>query len=95
MYYLKYAFNYFSLCLENSFFNLYLFDICYFMQEPIETVVLEEQQSEVVVNPPLPPNQVHVCFAFFGNIIFRPCSIYVSDSLFYLKLTYMLLYVGP
>ena len=54
---------------------MYRFDICYFMQEPIVTVVLEEHQSKVVVNPPLPPRQVHVCFAFFGNIIFRPCSI--------------------
>ena len=74
---------------------MYRFDICYFMQEPIETVVLEEHQSEVVVNPPLPPSQVHVCFALFDNIIFYPCIVYVSDSLFYLKLTYMLLYAGP
>ena len=30
------------------------------MQEPIDTVVLEEHQSEVVVNPPLPPIRVVV-----------------------------------
>ena len=77
------------------FFVLPEIDICYFMQASIEPVVLEEHQIKVVVNPSLPPSQVHVCFAFFDNIIFRPCSIYVSDSLFYLKLTYMLLYVGP
>ena len=53
--YLKYSFNYVSLSLEKSFCTLYRFDICYFMQEPIVIVVLEEHQSEVVVNPPLPP----------------------------------------
>ena len=74
---------------------MYHFDICYFMQESIQTVVLEEHQREVVVDPPIRPRQVHVCFAFFGNIIFRPCSIYVSDYFYYLKLTYMLLYAGP
>ena len=41
-----------SLCMFCRF--IYLFDICYFIQEYIETVVLEEHQSEVVVNPPLP-----------------------------------------
>ena len=45
------------------------------MQEPIESVVLEEHQSQVVGDPPFPPTQVHVCFAFFENIFFRPCSI--------------------
>ena len=74
---------------------MYRFDICYFMQESIEIVVLEEHQSEVVLDPPLPAYQVHVCFAFFGNIIFRRCSIYVSNSFYYLKLTYMLLYASP
>ena len=39
------------------------------------------------------PPAMYVCFAFFGNIIFRLGSIYVSDSLFYMKLTYMLLYM--
>ena len=32
---------------------MYRFDICYFMQESIEPVVLEEHQSKVVVDPPL------------------------------------------
>ena len=72
---------------------MYRFDICYFMQESIETVVLEEHQSEVVVDPPFSPRQVHACFAFFRNIIFHPCSIYVSHSFYYMKLTYMLLYM--
>ena len=61
------------------------------MQESIEPVVLEENQSEFVGDPPFRPYQVHVCFAFFENIIFYPCSIYVSDSLYYLKLTYVTL----
>ena len=49
-------------------------DICYFMQESSELVVLEEHQIQFVGDPTLPP-QVHVCFAFFENIIFCPCSI--------------------
>ena len=57
------------------FFVLSDIDICYFMQESIEPVVLEENQSEFVGNPTLPARQVHVCFAFFEKIIFRPCCI--------------------
>ena len=45
------------------------------MQGTIEPLVLEENQCEVVADPHLPPRQVHVCFAFFENMIFRPCSI--------------------
>ena len=41
--------------------------------------------------PTSSPRQVHVCFAFFENIIFRPCSIYVYDSFYYLNLTYVIL----
>ena len=80
-----------SLIICLVFFVLSYIDICYFMQESIELVVLEEHKSEVVVNPPLPPLQVHVCFTFFENIICRPCSIYVSNSFYYLKLTYVTL----
>ena len=71
---------------------MYRFDICYFMQASIQPVVLEEHQSEVVGDQPLPPCQVHVCFTFFENIIFRPCSLYVFDSFYYMKLTYVTLY---
>ena len=72
---------------------MYRFDIYYFIKESIETLVLEQHQSKVVVDPPLPlAARYTVCFSFFGNIIFRPCSIYVYDSFYYLKLTYMLLY---
>ena len=35
----------------------------------------------------------YVCFTFFGNIIFRPFSIYVFDSLFYMKLTYICYFI--
>ena len=66
-------------------------EICYFMQASIEPLVLEEHQSEVVGDPPLPPRQVHVCFTFFENIIFHPFCIYVSDSFNYLKFTYVTL----
>ena len=65
--------------------------ICYFMQSPSEALVHEEHQIEVVVDPPPPPRQVHVFFSFFENIIFHPCSIYVSDYFYYLKLTYVTL----
>ena len=68
------------------------------MQEPIVTVVLEEHQSEVVVNPPLPPKQVHVHVSLSLVVRhFLPNSIYVSNSLFYMKLTYIYatLYAGP
>ena len=41
--------------------------------------------------PTSSPRQVHVCFAFFENIIFHPCSIYVYDSFYYLNLTYVIL----
>ena len=61
------------------------------MQASIEPLVLEEYQSEVCGDPPLPPHQVHVCFVFFENIIFHPCSIYFSDSFYYMKLTYVTL----
>ena len=73
------------------FFVLSNIDICYVMQGTIEPLVLEEHQCKVVADPPLPPRQVHVCFAFFENIIFRPCSIYVLFSFYYLKLTYVTL----
>ena len=43
-------------------------DICYFMHESIETVVLEEHQSEVVVDPPLASQQVSLCIAFFVRL---------------------------
>ena len=78
-------------CICLVFFVLSGINIYYFMKASIELVVLEEHQSEVVGDPPLPPRQVHVCFAFFENIIFHPCSIYVSDSFYYLKLTYVTL----
>ena len=78
-------------CICLVFFVLSSINIYYFMQEYIERVVLEEHQSEVVGDPPLSPRQVHVCFTFFENIIFCPCSIYVSDSFYYLKLTYVTL----
>ena len=78
-------------CICLVFFVLSNIDICYFMEESIEPMVLEEHQSEVVENPPLPPFQVHVCFAFFENIIFYPCSIYVLFSFSYLKLVYVTL----
>ena len=44
------------------------------MQDSSEEVVLEEHQIQVLGDPPLHP-EVHVCFAFFENIIFRSCSI--------------------
>ena len=51
------------------------------MQGTIEPLVLEEHQCEVVADPSLPPLQVHVCSVFFENIIFCPCSIYVTRFL--------------
>ena len=65
-------------CICLIFFVLSNIDIYYFMQESIEPVVLEEHQSEVVGDPPLPPRQVNVCFTFFENIIFCPYSVYMS-----------------
>ena len=47
---------------------MYRFYICYFIQESIETVVLEEHQSEVVVDPPLTSQQVRLCIAFFVRL---------------------------
>ena len=79
-----------SICL--IFFVLSNIEICYVMQGTIEPLVLEEHQHEVVSNPPLPPHQVHVCFAFFENIIFCPCSIYVYEYFYYLNLTYVILF---
>ena len=53
---------------------MYRFDIYYFMQESIEPIVLEEHQIQVLGDPP-PPSHVHVCFAFYEKIIFRPFCI--------------------
>ena len=46
------------------------------MQDSIEAPVLEEHQID---DPPITSQQVRLCFAFFENIIFCPCSIYVYD----------------
>ena len=61
-----------SICLV--FFVFADIEICYFMHESSEEMVLEEHQIQVFGNPPLPP-KVHVYFAFFEKTIFRPCSI--------------------
>ena len=74
--------NFLPCCMCLVFFVLFDIDICYFIKESIDRVVLEEHQREVFGDPPLPPHQVNVCFAFFENIIFRPCSIYATLILF-------------
>ena len=61
------------------------------MQGTIEPLVLEEHQHEVIAEPPLPSHQVHVCFAFFGKIIFHPsCTCLVLFVLSNIEICYVM-----
>ena len=60
---------------------MYCFDICYFMQESIEPVVLEEHQSEVVVDPLRTSEKVCLCIAFSDLMLSHCTFLYVYVSL--------------
>ena len=92
---------YVSLSLKTSFsvhvvyvsFYLYLLTLAYvtLSRHLVSQWCLKSTKSMFWVTHLSPPH-VHVCFVFFENIIFHPCSIYVSFYFYYLTLTYVNLY---
>ena len=78
-----------SICLV--FFVFADIGICYFMQASIEEVVLEENQIQVVGDPPLPPRYMYVLVSLKKS--FSIHVVYVSFSSYYLTLTYVTLLI--
>ena len=61
---------------------MYRFDICYFMQESIEPVVLNEHQREVVFDPPLPPSMymyvsLYLKTSFFVHVVYMFLILFI------------------
>ena len=65
-------------------------DICYFMKESIEAMVLEEHQIQVLGDPPLPPPRyMYVSLSLKTSFFIH--VVYVSFSFYYLTFTYVTL----